>query len=514
MRARCTVSARHLGPLPPQPDTWVLYSSCPDAQVPARHLGSVTAHLGPILTLLRSHAAWTLYHRAWMPGSHTSYLSWSPYPDASVPSTLGAMLHHPLSGFPYPEPEIQGIILSPLAWPQGPILPFPTELGESTPCRSPATPSARLSVSLSLSGRNELIARYIKLRTGKTRTRKQVSSHIQVLARRKSREIQSKVKAMNVDQVSKDKALQSIAAMSSAQLVSATGLQDKLGVPSFTHRSFPPSPGSPEFFQFWPGDADQTRPNQDVKPYPVPPAAASLAVPGFEVPMPPVPSPAVWPGHCIGSPHLCLVEFSVFVELPAEPETFKQHLFVHIGSSPPHPADPPLEAVDVRQIYDKFPEKTGGLRDLYEQGPSNAFFLVKFWADLSAPLPTEPGAFYGVSSKYEGPEPLAITCAHKVCSFGKQVVERVETELGHLEDGRYVFRLLRFPLCEYLVNFVHKLQQLPEKYMMDSVLENFTVLQVVRNRDSQELLLCMAFVFEVSANKRGAQHHVYRLVKD
>lgn len=66
----------------------------------------------------------------------------------------------------------------------------------------------------------------------------------------------------------------------------------------------------------------------------------------------------------------------------------------------------------------------------------------------------------------------------RVGSHVSQPLSTVQTERAQLEDGRFVYRLLRSPMCEYLVNFLHKLRQLPERYMMNSVLENFTILQV------------------------------------
>uniref|UniRef100_A0A8C9YP06 TEA domain transcription factor 3 n=1 Tax=Sander lucioperca TaxID=283035 RepID=A0A8C9YP06_SANLU len=347
-------------------------------------------------------------------------------------------------------------------------------------------------------GRNELIARYIKLRTGKTRTRKQVSSHLQVLAKRKSREIQSKLK----DQVSKDKALQTVANLSSAQIVSAMRHTH-----THTHTCF-------FLFRF------QLFLFCSIKPFAQPPYTtlpAPVPAPISYDPLPP-PRPAaiaapVWQDRAIASAKLRLLEYSAFMEIQRDRETYK-HLFVLIGPSNPGYNDPVLESIDVRQIYDKFSEKKGGLKELYEKGPHNAFFLVKFWADLSSDIEEGSGVFYGVSSQYSGTENITISVSTKVCSFGKQVVEKVETEYAHMEGGKYVFRIHRSPMCEYMINFIHKLKLLPEKYMMNSVLENFTILQVVSNRETQETLLCIAFVFEVSTSEHGAQYHVYRLVND
>ncbi|XP_026971145.1 transcriptional enhancer factor TEF-1 isoform X3 [Sagmatias obliquidens] len=366
-------------------------------------------------------------------------------------------------------------------------------------------------------GRNELIARYIKLRTGKTRTRKQVSSHIQVLARKKVREIQaaikvsshiqvlarrksrdfhSKLKVTSMDQTAKDKALQHMAAMSSAQIVSATAIHNKLGLPGIPRPTFPGAPG------FWPGMIQTGQPgsSQDVKPfvqqaYPIQPAVTA-------------PIPGLTGNLCEAD----LVEDSgTALQLR---EKYNKHLFVHIGHANHSYSDPLLESVDIRQIYDKFPEKKGGLKELFGKGPQNAFFLVKFWADLNCSIQDDAGAFYGVTSQYESSENMTVTCSTKVCSFGKQVVEKVETEYARFENGRFVYRINRSPMCEYMINFIHKLKHLPEKYMMNSVLENFTILLVVTNRDTQETLLCMACVFEVSNSEHGAQHHIYRLVKD
>ncbi|NWU46944.1 TEAD3 factor, partial [Dromas ardeola] len=319
-------------------------------------------------------------------------------------------------------------------------------------------------------GRNELIARYIKLRTGKTRTRKQVSSHIQVLARKKVREYQVGIKV-------RWRPCPGVRG----------GVSVSMGSPSPSSSSFPlvdgsagrvgDAVGTAAPWRCWGGMWSRlmAAPTHSVHVCRPPPP------PGYEplAPLPPAASAVpVWQDRTIASAKLRLLEYSAFMEVPRDAETYSKHLFVHIGQTNPSYSDPLLEAVDIRQIYDKFPEKKGGLKELYERGPQNSFFLVKFWADLNSTIQDGPGTFYGVSSQYSSAENMTITVSTKVCSFGKQVVEKVETEYARLENGRFVYRIHRSPMCEYMINFIHKLKHLPEKYMMNSVLENFTILQV------------------------------------
>lgn len=202
-----------------------------------------------------------------------------------------------------------------------------------------------------------------------------------------------------------------------------------------------------------------------------------------------------------------LVEMSAFIEFRLEnTDTYHQHAFVHIGPSLAYDAS--MERVDIAQISDKFVD----LPSMYEHGPQDSFFLVKCWADLAT---TNIDGFYGLSYKYHSKEQFQINCSTKVFSFGGQVVEKMQTERAVLQEGangRYAYYFNRCPMCDYMVQFIEKLKKLRDRDIMNSVLENFSVQQVISNCDTGEVLLVIAFVFEVSSLDNGAQHVMYKLV--
>lgn len=66
----------------------------------------------------------------------------------------------------------------------------------------------------------------------------------------------------------------------------------------------------------------------------------------------------------------------------------------------------------------------------------------------------------------------------------------------------------------YFNEFLEWSSLLNDYHFVIFIFHFYSSLQVVTNRDTQETLLCIAYVFEVSTSEHGAQHHIYRLVKD
>ncbi|KAF5401040.1 hypothetical protein PHET_05457 [Paragonimus heterotremus] len=88
-----------------------------------------------------------------------------------------------------------------------------------------------------------------------------------------------------------------------------------------------------------------------------------------------------------------------------------------------------------------------------------------------------------------------------------------QDEQPRAENGRYVYRFLCSPMCDYMKSFIGRLLELPHRDMMNSVLENFTILHILTNKATNELLLCIAYVLEVAQEGCGPQHHIYKLTR-
>lgn len=461
-------------------------------------------------------------------------------------------------------------------------------------------------------GRNELIARHIKMRTGKSRTRKQVSSHIQVLARRKAKAEQASSggsaaspspssvhssQAMSVRHNGQGQTNQQQNPVTNYYDIWADRpiVTQKIRMVEFSafieHRQhFLPNSNSAVNTSNGPSINNTIQPNQQISTTIASSNNCSdvsnstseqdlclqattidnrhLSTPNSSIRTSPyqmnlLPQPAT---HPLGSNHQLSAQFNqatfqvsnhfqaspidqkpahgqVQIQMGATMNTnsnqigggqqqavaqqssvirlagFTRHSYVRIDyRHPQNRQNNKIERIDISQIQDKFPE-IGGSEGLYQRGPSDAFFLVKFWADLNNDFEyniEDQNSYFGFSSHFETIEPYRdITCSTKACSYGLQVVEKVEKIYGafNSSNGRYGFDINRSPMCEFMIQFIKKLRQLPRASQMNSVLENFTVLQVVTCESTSEILLCLAYVFEVASSDQGSgpQYNVYKL---
>lgn len=435
-------------------------------------------------------------------------------------------------------------------------------------------------------GRNELIARHIMMRTGKSRSRKQVYSHIQVLARRKAKADAANLVANNNALVSDTTTTtNSIATIRSSN--TASTLFDSTNSTCDQSDPMSPSPASNEttlladvwfdrdivaakvrlveFCAFIEQRicADQFHQINLCATNNAPfgehvsqintlhlPLATSFQINTSQIDHSSLnfrTSNLHQPVQIINGIELDLVQSNQ--PLPDEPYSHSSiqsintnnnqvdsrqaqvisHNLVQIDYKTRESRDVrKLEQININILQNKFPDLCGN-EGLYARASSNSsFFLVKFWANLSSnnfnynkfSQIEDQNSFFGFSSRFEAFDSTSFTnivCSTKVFSYGLQVVERVEKLVGSYNqtNGRLVFESLRSPMCEFVVHFIRRLRGLSRRSHINNVLENFNLLQVITSEQTSEILLCLAYVFEASADENHQlKHCVYKLTKD
>uniref|UniRef100_A0A0N5A4B1 TEA domain-containing protein n=1 Tax=Parastrongyloides trichosuri TaxID=131310 RepID=A0A0N5A4B1_PARTI len=369
-------------------------------------------------------------------------------------------------------------------------------------------------------GRNELIARYIKIRCGKTRTRKQVSSHIQVLARKKARENQAKVKQeIKLPEAAKRAAAEVIAGIEAGNMSKSASITPPHDYTSSKMLDIPipiATANNPIFFPFNNISLPATGPQQPSGMNRITNPVSYLldTIHGNEENFCSIPDDALknrnlhnLKERIVASSKLVLCGFTAYIRETHGEHHGEQIDIVKINQV----SDDPLESIKFDLIANKFPDE---FRTLFENGPPDSFFLAKCWGNLAFNLPSEEkkaNVIYAVDSFYDSLTKFDISVSTKAITFAKQIVEKVEVYSSIQKDNRYHFALESSPMCEYMVDFITKLiKDVNGNELKNRVLENFTVLQVIKNKHTNETIMAIAFMFEVSPDSEPTSR-LYRL---
>ncbi|CAF0979902.1 unnamed protein product [Adineta steineri] len=326
-------------------------------------------------------------------------------------------------------------------------------------------------------GRNELISRYIKMRTGKLRTRKQVSSHIQVLAKRKTKEIQTLFKDSNF----KESHRSFVINQHYHQLRNVNPTSTIISDNTSSYYNTPVSLFSPT----------STTPFIDIKSYT--PTSTNDFISTTT--------------HCINSNRLKLVEFAGYIQSKSDMDL--KHYLLRIS----HEAgtDMKSEKIKMNQIVDLFPM----LKELYHKVLEDVFYVVKVWVNMDyQDNSNNTYHYYSIFESLENNLNICITT--KACSFGNTIVEKIENgtmKYNEMND-KCIHRSMNTTMCTFMTDFITKLKTgMYTRDKMNSVLEHLGVLQTVVAKDTNELLLCIAYIFEISESSslNGTQSAAYRL---
>jgi len=205
-------------------------------------------------------------------------------------------------------------------------------------------------------------------------------------------------------------------------------------------------------------------------------------------------------------PKLSIAELSSFVEYRDINNTYK-HTFVDMKNVE---LVSTVDRTEAKQLYIKYPS----LRELISRAPKDCLFLIRIGCEFNIPVNlSATEGYFAYTIKYTSNKCSAIRVTSKLYNCGNAAVETILSDYGHTDSsGITNFNFNRIQLCDHMATLLRNIQIdfLNNSDRLQATLENTGIMQVIQDRESQEILLVLLLEFEI--NHIYGHYRVYKIV--